>query len=306
LIEISVVVSTYTKDRLNYVLECLSSLKKQSLAPCEILLVLDPDQDLVRFYKSQVADDVKIIISKERGLSNARNEGVKNASGEIIAFIDDDAVADENWIRSLALNYDEPLVVGVGGFVKPKWEGKRSLWVPEELDWIVGCSYKGLPETKAFVRNPIGCNMSFRRDVFKNVGYFSTSIGRFGKRLLAGEEPEFSLRVFKMIPEAKIVYDPSAIVYHNVPKGRANLRYAFERSFYEGLSKAIIKSSISDSSKALSVEDAYLKHMFNATVPSRLKHFYRLENLCHLFALFASITAVFMGFSVIRLQRALS
>lgn len=301
--EVSVVVSTYTKDRLGCVLDCIDSLKEQSLPPKEIILVLDPDQDLIDFYKSRIPGCIKIFVSNSGGLSNARNAGVKNAKGEIIAFIDDDAVADKDWLRNLVINYDDQRVVGVGGFIKPVWEGKRSLWFPEELDWIVGCSYKGLPERKAFVRNSIGCNMSFRKEVFEKVGYFRVSIGRFGKKLLAGEEAEFSLRVLETIPDAKIVYDPSAVVNHIVPKSRANIRYAFKRSFYEGLSKGVIANSKSNSSEALSTEDTYLKYMLNVAIPSRLKSLYRLRNLCHLFAMFTSMAAVLIGFSLGNLQK---
>jgi len=295
-------VSTYTKNRLDSVRRCIDSLKNQSLACKEIVLVLDPDEDLVDFYRRRLEDDVKLVLSDKRGLSNARNTGIKNAKGEIVAFIDDDAVADENWLSKMVSNYDDPKVVGVGGTVMPRWEGSRSVWFPEELDWIVGCSYKGLPECRTVVRNPIGCNMSFRKNVFKKVGFFSTKIGRFGRKLLAGEEPEFSIRVLKTFREAKIIYDPSAVVYHDVPKGRANLRYALERSFYEGLSKAIITSkrnSVGD----LSREDAYIKYILGVTMPSKLKRFYKLENLCHLAAVTASMLMVLMGFSIGKLQK---
>jgi len=154
-----------------------------------------------------------------------------------VAFIDDDAVADREWRGNLLKNYEVSEVVGVGGLIKPLWEGDRPGWFPEELDWVVGCSYKGLPNCKAFVRNPIGCNMSFRREVFEKVGYFRSDVGRFGKRLLSGEEPEFSMRIFRRFPEAKIVYDPSAVVYHKVSGNRLGLRYLFVRSFNEGVQK---------------------------------------------------------------------
>ena len=92
--EVSVVVSTYSKDKLSQVLDCIKSLKCQSLPPKEIILVLDPDKDLVDFYKSCIPDGVKIVVSNQYGLSEARNTGVRNAEAEIIAFIDDDAMAD--------------------------------------------------------------------------------------------------------------------------------------------------------------------------------------------------------------------
>lgn len=286
---------------MDYVQRCIGSLKNQSSACKDIILVLDPDKDLVDFYKNLLGNDVRIVVSGKRGLSHARNAGVRGARGEIVAFIDDDAVADKNWLSKMVSNYNDPQVVGVGGNIIPKWESNRSMWFPEELDWIVGCSYKGLPEHRAVVRNPIGCNMSFRKDVFEKVGFFRANIGRFGRKPLAGEEPEFSIRVLKAYPKAKIIYDPSAVVYHHVPKWRANLRYALERSFYEGLSKAIITSK-RDSLEDLSREDAYMKYVLGVTLPSKLKRFYRLANLCHIVAVMASTVMVLAGFSIGKLQ----
>ena len=193
--EISVVISTFSRERLNYVLSCIESLKNQTFSPKEIILVLDPDETLLEFYKSRLPSDVKVAISEDYGLSCARNTGVKNSDADIIAFIDDDAFADANWLRNMVKNYDDPRVVGVGGFVKPVWEHSRPVWFPEELDWIVGCSYKGLPQKKATVRNPIGCNMSFRRTVFQKIGFFRNDIGRVGNKLTAHEDTELGIRI---------------------------------------------------------------------------------------------------------------
>jgi len=119
---ISVIISTFSVDRLEYVLSCIESLKKQVLLPKEIFLVLDPDDNLVDFYKSHIPREISIKISEDYGLCNARNAGVDAATGEIVAFIDDDAVADENWLKELVTNYRNPDIVGVCGHVQPLWE----------------------------------------------------------------------------------------------------------------------------------------------------------------------------------------
>lgn len=190
-------------DRLNDVLNCIDSLRKQTFSPYEIILILDPDLKL-EFYASRVPSYVNVAISNERGLSNARNAGVRRASGDIVAFIDDDAIADIDWLRNLVKNYEYPSVFGVGGFVKPVWENERPMWFPEELDWIVGCSYKGLPEHRFVVRNPIGCNMSFFKDIFDKTGYFNANIGRFRRKLLGSEETEFSVRLLKIFQSRRL------------------------------------------------------------------------------------------------------
>jgi glycosyltransferase involved in cell wall biosynthesis len=294
LTRVSVVISTYTRERLESVLGCIHSLRMQTLVPYEIILVLDPDKELVEFYRSKVSSDVKIVVSDEKGLSNARNSGIKSAKGEIIAFIDDDAEADRNWLERLLVHYSNSDVIGVGGSAKVLWSEERPIWFPEELDWIVGCSYKGLPERISVVRNPIGCNMSFRKAVFSKAGIFSCLIGRVGKKLLGSEETEFSIRVLSRMPGRKIVYDPSAIVYHRVDSNRQNLRYVITRSFYEGVSKALV--SRGQESSDLSTESHYLKYLLKVAFPSRLKRLYKLESLAQMITLLLSTFFVFLGF----------
>jgi cellulose synthase/poly-beta-1,6-N-acetylglucosamine synthase-like glycosyltransferase len=110
-------------------------------------------------------------------------QAFKNSNCELVAFIDDDAVAQLDWLELLEKNFDDPLVIGVGGRIIPRWPSDTFLSLPEELYWIVGCSYKGLPTVKAPVRNPIGSNMIFRRAVFEKVGYFNVNVGRLGNKL---------------------------------------------------------------------------------------------------------------------------
>lgn len=303
LVDVSVVVSTYSEYKLRLVQDCVQSLKRQSAPPLEVILVLDPQPSLVEFYRSRLSSDVKIIASEGFGLSYARNAGVKSARGDVVAFIDDDAVADLDWIRNLTVGYEDPEVVGVGGHITPVWEDGSPAWFPAELNWIVGCSYKGLPEHRASVRNPIGCNMSFRRRIFDAVGYFRTDMGRFGSLLLGSEEPELSLRILNKFPHSKILYEPSAVVYHKVSKSRRKLAYLFRRSFYEGVSKALIVHGRAGVDHGLSAENQYLKYLIRVAIPSKVKRFYRLNVLSQLMILSLSTCAVLLGFSVGRLGR---
>ena len=299
---ISVIVSTYTERRLSDVLQCLDSLDKQTLRPSEILLVLDPIDKLVEFYRSRIPPNVKVIISDGIGLSYARNAGVRNSLGDIIAFIDDDAVADKRWLESSIENYEDDQVIGVGGQISAQWEDKRPMWFPEELDWIVGCSYKGMPQKRSEIRNPIGCNMSFRKTVFERAGYFRTDIGRLGDKLLCSEETELAIRAFEAIPGSRIVFEPSAIVSHKVGKKRESLKYVWTRSVNEGMSKATI-SHKPDSSEMLSTEDSYLKFLLSFAIPSRIKRIYRISQASQLFVLLLSILAVFAGFVRVRIMK---
>jgi glycosyltransferase involved in cell wall biosynthesis len=292
---VTVVLSTYTTKRFKDVMKCISSLKKQTFAPCEIMLVLDPIETLVSFYRARMPPEVKVVLSEDVGLSQSRNTGIKKATGNIIAFIDDDAVPDSTWLEKMVRNYSDPDVIGVGGFIKAEWEGKRPVWFPEELDWIVGCTYKGFPERRSVIRNPIGCNMSFRSWIFQRVGYFRTDIGRLGQKLTGDEETELSIRACSRIPNSKIIYDPSAIVHHKVGKNRENLSYVWTRSFCEGISKATM--TYKQKTSQLSTEDAYLKYLVRVAIPSRIKQIHKYEKMCQFLVLLYSTTAVLAGFT---------
>jgi len=302
LMRVSVVVSTYSEERAGQVLRCLESVKRQTLQPHEIILVLDPDANLGKFYSSFVPSDVLIVGSKAAGLSNARNAGVEVAQGQIVAFIDDDATADENWLRNLVGNFSDENIMGAGGYAKPIRENGRPVWFAEELDWVVGCSYKGGPRETCYVRNPLGCNMAFRGLAFRRIGLFRSGFGRIGNLLLGSEEAEFSMRLTSELPWARIVYDPSAVVYHRVPKNRDSFRYFLRRSFYEGVSKALIRRLHSKTTISLLAERQYLRYLLLVSIPERLRQINDSRKLAELFAILASMMLVLSGYVAQRLK----
>ena len=299
IVSVSAIISTYTTKRLNDVLRCISSVKNQTFPPTEVILVLDPSEKLMEFFKSRIPLSIRIVMSDDVGLSNARNIGIKNARGTIVAFIDDDATADEKWLEKMIKNYEDPNVIGVGGLIRAVWKSERPIWFPEELDWIVGCSYKGFPKGASTIRNPLGCNMSFRKSVFEKVGYFRSDFGRSGRKLLSCEETEFSIRALRKIKNSKIVYDHLAVVNHRIDESRASLKYVLTRSFYEGVSKALIAFK-SNSSTISSTEEPYLNYLVKSAVPSRLRRIYRFENLSQLIVLFLSAFTVLTAFLLTR------
>ncbi|MEM2087032.1 MAG: glycosyltransferase family 2 protein [Archaeoglobaceae archaeon] len=285
----SVIISTYTTQRLKEIIQCLGSLQNQSTPPEEVLIVLDPFRDLIEFYLDRLREfQVKIVISEDFGLSNARNTGIRTSKGDIIVFIDDDIYVKEDWLEKILENFKDNRVWIVGGKIIPEFETSRPRWFPEELDWIVGCTYKGMPDYKTEIRNPIGANMAFRREVFEKVGFFETLVGRFGKKLLGSEETELCLRVKNKYPEVKIIYAPAAIVYHKVPKERTRIGYVLKRAYYEGVSKAILSNKFK-----LKDEKNYLKFLFKS-LGRYLVHF----ELSKCFTIILVILATATGFLV--------
>jgi len=154
------------------------------------------------------------------------------------------------------MGYQDEKVLGVGGAIVPMWPGNRPAWFPEEFDWVVGCTYQGMPTEARPVRNLIGCNMSFRSQVFEAVGGFRQGIGRIGTLPVGCEETELCIRVRQHWQEAVLLYDPAARVQHHVSATRASWKYFFSRCYAEGLSKALV-SRLVGASDGLSSERKY-------------------------------------------------
>jgi glycosyltransferase involved in cell wall biosynthesis/GT2 family glycosyltransferase len=255
---ISVVICAFTFDRLEVMGESLDSLRTQTLAPHEIVLVIDHAPELLEEAR-RLWPDVKIVANREKqGLSGARNTGVAEASGEVVAFLDDDAIAAPDWLQHLADAYADPAVLGAGGTVRPRWVEGKPGWFPSEFDWVVGCTHSGMPQELAPVRNLVGANMSFRRAPLVEVGGFSHDLGRVGTLPVGCEETDLSIRVHQRWPEAEILYDPAARVEHVVPATRGKVRYFVDRCRAEGRSKAVLTKMVG-SEDGLSSERSYVR-----------------------------------------------
>ncbi|WP_051967533.1 glycosyltransferase family 2 protein [Kitasatospora mediocidica] len=262
---LSVVICAYTTERWEDLSAAVASVRSQRHPADEILLVIDHCPELAARARAEL-DGLRVIPNRQRqGLSGARNTGVEEAGCEVVAFLDDDAAADPDWTARLLAGYLDPRVLGVGGLVRPWWETGRPAWFPREFDWVVGCSYRGLPEQSAQIRNFIGANMSFRRAEMVGAGGFRTDLGRVGTRPLGCEETELCLRMAARNPGSVLRYEPSAAVRHHVPPARTTWSYFRARCYAEGLSKAAV-ARYAGSGPALASERGYLR----STIPSAL------------------------------------
>jgi glycosyltransferase involved in cell wall biosynthesis len=258
------VLCAYTDERWDDIVAAVGSVRRQTLAPREVILVVDHNEALLG--RARALEGVTVLASKRApGASGARNTGVEASSGSVIAFLDDDAQADSRWLESLLGRFASENVAGVGGPIEPVWPGDAPAWFPPEFNWVVGCTYLGARETAGPVRNLIGANMSVRRRVWEQVGGFRDGFGvvksaevqrRSGEsRQSTCEETEFCLRVTRECPGLEWFYEPLARVRHLVPPHRCTWRYFMSRSRAEGVGKAGLAASYGEGS--LGVEASY-------------------------------------------------
>jgi glycosyltransferase involved in cell wall biosynthesis len=253
---VGVVICAYTCDRWDDILAAVASVQSQTTAPAEIVVVVDHNPDLYGRLRVALPDVTVVENRKQRGLSGGKNTGVEVTSSDVVAFLDDDAVAHPDWLGHFRDAYTDDRIVGVGGTTLPLWESARPRWFPEEFDWVLGCTFTG--REPGLVRNLLGGNASFRREVFFVAGGFPTHIGRTSaqRRPLGCEETEFCIRVSQHRPGWTFVFEPRAMIWHRVPAARARFAYFRSRCFAEGLSKAAVTRSVGIGD-GLSVERRY-------------------------------------------------
>lgn len=239
-LEVSVVICAYTERRWDQTRVAVESVLSQHPGPAEVLLVIDHNADLAARARRELAGVTVLESDGTPGLSGARNAGLQAATQPVTAFLDDDAVARPDWLMYLVEPYRSSHVVGTGGSVHPRWPGLRPRWLPPEFDWVVGCSYRGLPESVGPVRNPIGASMSLRTGLALEVGGFDAAVGRVGTRPRGCEETELALRLTASRAGSAVFYVPAAAVDHHVAHERLQFGYFLRRCWHEGISKAAV------------------------------------------------------------------
>lgn len=264
---IGVVICAYSEARWEQLRAAVASVQGQSLAPAETVVVIDHNERLRERARTELTSpSTRVIASTGRpGLSGARNTGLRALESDLVAFLDDDARATEPWLEQLTAPFAHASVLATGGVAKPDWEAAPARWLSPELYWVIGCSYRGLPEDVAEIRNPIGANMAFRREALLTVGGFTEGVGRVEDRPLGDEETEVSVRVRMRWPDAQILHVPAALVTHTVPMRRASWSYLASRCWAEGRSKAHLTGAVGAAS-ALASERRYVARVLPAGV----------------------------------------
>jgi glycosyltransferase involved in cell wall biosynthesis len=296
--KVSVVVCTYTMDRYDVFTEAVESALAQTYDPIEVVLVIDGNPEVYERAVEDFGDRENVVISdndENEGISYSRTRGAELASGEIVAFIDDDGVAEEDWIANLVDVYEETDALAVGGDVRPNWQGERPDFFPEEFYWLVGCVEPGFAEDGEEVRNTYGSNISYRREAFLEVGGYDSNTGRKGDKHLQAHEAPVGIRLMEEFGQG-MVYTDDAIVHHTLFEYRGEFRWLLFRSFWQGYSKRVMDLLYPEAPDA---KGDYLKWLLTDRVPRRLEGLVRSPStaaVTQLGAMGAFTAAVGLGY----------
>jgi hypothetical protein len=259
---VSIVIVTYTVERWAVLLAAIESMRAQTVPVHEIVVVVDRNDELMARLRASSLEVKLLMNDRDPGASGARNAGVAVATGSVVAFLDDDALAEPDWLELMIPFFADAAVLGIGGHLEPEWAVPRPTWFPDEFLWVVGCSYTGLPDEVAPVRNLIAASMLMRRDAFLEVGGFRPGFGKLGQRS-GVEETDLCIRASHARPGSVWLHHPQAKATHAVPEARTHWQYYLRRCQDEGVAKASLSAFVGSAS-GLSSERRYVLRILPA------------------------------------------
>lgn len=221
-IDVSILICTYNRRAaLRALLDSLTRADSVGVAPWEVIVVdnnsSDTTRETVATFEAADALPLRYVVEERQGLSHARNRGISESRGSIIAFLDDDVLVDEQWLRRLIDAFDDVGIGAVGGRVRLNASPPRpAWWIADAYDGKVGAFDRGedpyiLPEDGSGMIG-IGANLAFRREALEAAGAFHPDLGRNAGNLGMGEDLDMVRRVHAAGWTA--LYDPLVRVVH--------------------------------------------------------------------------------------------
>jgi GT2 family glycosyltransferase len=276
---VTVAIAAFTLDRWELLVRSVESAGRQTYLPTQIVLCIDNNLELLERcrteWKEPLASGVAVEViptehsdhlegreeygrvhgqvhggTRRFGAGRVRTTALHRATGDIVAFLDDDAEAEPAWLEKLVEVYADESVIAVGGESLPNFETARPSWFPHEFDWVFGCSYAGTPRTVAPIRHMIGANMSARRECLLEVGGFHA---------IDLDDMDICHRLAHRYPDGCIMYQPDAVVHHYVSRARVSWDYFWRRCYHMNKVKVGTMAELGEAANLQSERDFVTK-----------------------------------------------
>ncbi len=228
---LSVIICTYNREK--YIGPLLESIAANALPQSEYEIILvdnnctdNTHQVCDAFVSAHPGIRFRYVKETEQGLSAARNKGIKEAKGDILVYVDDDALVDSHYLRDYAEWFAaHPQTMACGGPIMPLYETQEPKWMTPYTKALLTAwmDYGDKVRTYPKGRYPGGGNAAYRKEVFDKVGLFNTNLGRKGGNLMGSEEKDIfdKMRVMGM----EILYLPTPVLHHIIPQAKLETDY---------------------------------------------------------------------------------
>ena len=241
---LTIIICTYNREK--YIRPLLESLAANTLdkAQYEIVLVDNNCTDNTQTVCKQFAADhtdvaFRYVVEPEQGLSAAKNKGLQEAGGDIVVYIDDDALVDTHYLKDYADWFAaHPETMAAGGPILPMYEaGEEPTWMTPYTKALLtawmdyGDKVREYPKG----RYPGGGNSAFRKEVFERVGLYNTALGRKGGNLMASEEKDIFAKMHKL--GMQVLYLPWPVLHHSIPPHKLQQDYFDRLTLQMGISE---------------------------------------------------------------------
>ena len=242
--DLSIIISTY--NNAVSLMRTLESVAKQNadknLWECVVVNNNSTDDTVERvttFAKEHADVNIRLVTEPQQGLSFARNRGIAESKGQVLAFIDDDESINEGFVeayRDIFFNHGAFVSAGV---LKVCYDSARPKWMSHYTEKMIANPLDLGKDVKYISRNitPTGGNMAFNREVFNLYGGFDTNLGRKGEALSGGEENDMFDRIRDL--GERIFYAPNAIAYHHIADRKLTAEYFDRLAYGVGVSKRL-------------------------------------------------------------------
>ena len=248
---ITLIICTYNREK--YIGPLLDSIAKNDYPTTDYEIVLvdnnctDNTHGICEQFAAAHPDiTLRYVVETEQGLSAARNKGIKEAKGEIIIYVDDDALVDADYIRIYAEHFaSHPETMAAGGPIEPLYETEEPKWMSPYTKALLtawmnyGDNVREYPNG----RYPGGGNAAYRKVVFDKVGLFNTELGRKGSALLASEEKDIFDKMHAL--GMQVLYLPTPVLHHIIPQAKLEKDYFNRLTLQIGRSERMRTRAIS-------------------------------------------------------------
>jgi glycosyltransferase involved in cell wall biosynthesis len=225
-----------THNRASSLRHTIASLQQQNLSSddYEIIVVDNASTDDTKIVVEEAnhngPKEVRYVYEGQLGLHNARHAGARAAQAAILAFTDDDAICERDWLEQLLACYNDPLVGCAGGKILPKWEALPPAWILRYPGALALLDRGDEVKELRWPEDIYGVNFSIRREVLFDLGGFNPE--SFGDIWLGDGETGLLRKVYTA--GWKVIYNPKAVVWHVIPQTRLTLEYMKRRFANQG------------------------------------------------------------------------